>query len=104
MMMDDDNSIDESPLTDEEEEEEEEEEKTNVSRVVYKGGDRAAPVIGGTEPLRPRREIHQESEEMDELPTHVFEMTTSDVDSFSSLMYAMRDLVGDLRLLSLIHI
>ena len=97
IIMDDDNSVEEAS-SEEEEEEEEEEQKTNGSRVVYKGGGSAAPTVGGADPLRPRREVQHESEEMDDLPTHVFEMTTSDVDSFSSLMYAMRDLVGDLRL------
>lgn len=49
------------------------------------------------EPLRPKRNVSNHPD-LDELPTHSFEMTTTDVDSISSLMYAMRDLVGDLRL------
>ena len=52
------------------------------------------------EPLRPLAKplASDDSSQLNDPPVHEFKLVTNDVFSMSSLMYAMRDLVGDVRL------
>lgn len=49
------------------------------------------------DPLRPKAQLHADEEDMDDLPVHNFELSSISVWCMSDLMYAMRELVGDLR-------
>lgn len=49
-------------------------------------------------PLRPHSVVQLGATGLDPLPMHFFRCETTDVAAFAALMYALRDLVGDLRL------
>lgn len=67
-------------------------EKGDGPSELYKGG------MGKGGPMRPKTVIARDNEDVASLPRVRMKMVTADIRAFSSLMYGLRDLVGDVRM------